>query len=221
VFAWDVINEVIDEGKPDGMRASMWYDRPGIGYAGQRARYVDEIFRWARAAAPNTLLFYNDDPSARGSAGDAMLRLVTDVLDRGGPIDGVGLQLHLDLATDLSRLEDELARFGALDLEIHVTELDVAIPTNSEGRPVDPHDLERQAEIYHRVVAACMRLPRCTAIQTWGVDDGHSWIPMFSRGAFGAALLLDDTYRPKPAYQAVVRALDDAVAMRNGERQSS
>ncbi len=214
IFAWDVVNEVFADGASGRMRASMWYDRPGIGFAGQGTRYVEQLFRWARAAAPDALLFYNDDPSRSGSTATAMLGMVADFLHRGVPVDGVGLQLHLDLATDLPQLEDELGQFGALGVELHVTELDVAIPTDAARQPVNAHDLERQADIYRAVVAACLRLPQCTAIQTWGVDDGHSWIPTFSHDAFGAALLLDASYRRKPAYRAVADALEAAAALR-------
>lgn len=218
IVAWDVVNEAVDDATTHGMRASLWYNRPGIGFAGQGGRYVGQIFRWARAAAPDARLFYNDDPAATPSRGRAMLRLLTELRERDVPVDGVGLQLHLELSTDLPRLEDSLAQFGDLGLELQITELDVAIPSDAQRRPLDPRDLERQAEVYGRVVGAALGLARCTAIQTWGVDDGHSWIPEFSRGAFGSALLLDDWYRPKPAYHAVASALQRAAAARTVEQ---
>jgi len=221
MFAWDVVNEVVSDGAPGRLRSSIWYDRPGIGFAEEGARYVAEMFRWARAAAPRARLFYNDDPASTPRRADAMRRLLTDLLDRGAPIDGVGLQLHLDLATDLSRIAETLGRFAGLGLEIHVTELDVAIPTGPDGRAADPRDLDRQADIYHQVVSACLRLPRCTAIQVWGVDDGHSWIPAISHGAFGAALLLDQSHRPKPAYGAVASAFEGFVTKRPRLERSS
>src|SRR6476646_138497 len=58
VFAWDVVNEAFDA--QGGMEQSLWYDRPGIGLAGNRTAYIEQAFRWARAADPQALLFYND-----------------------------------------------------------------------------------------------------------------------------------------------------------------
>ena len=46
----------------------------------------------------------------------------------------------------------------------------------------------------------------CTDVVLWGLDDGHSWVPHFFDG-WGAALLFDKHYAPKPAYHAVAHAL--------------
>jgi endo-1,4-beta-xylanase len=213
IFAWDVVNEALADGPAAGLGSSFCYNRPGIGFAEEGARYIDEIFRWARAANPSAQLFYNDDPCATPSRAHAMIRLVTDLLERGTPIDGIGLQLHLDLSSDISSLEESLERLSGTGLQVHVTELDVALPRNA-GQPLDAEHLHLQAEIYRRVIALCAQRPCCTAIQTWGVDDGHSWIPTFTRGALGGALLLDESYAPKPAYVATVEALTEAAAIR-------
>src|SRR6266496_2910972 len=58
VFAWDVVNEALDEhGK---LKDSVWYNRPGIGLAGKNTAYVEQTFRWAREADAQALLFYNE-----------------------------------------------------------------------------------------------------------------------------------------------------------------
>ena len=66
--------------------------------------------------------------------------------------------------------------------------------------------LETQAKIYRDLVALCLANPKCTAIQTWGFTDKHSWIPGVFRGT-GAALPFDAGYAPKPAYDAMKAAL--------------
>ena len=59
IFAWDVVNEAFDEkGKP---RSTIWYDQPGIGFAGQPTKYIERAFRWAHEADPDAPLFYNDN----------------------------------------------------------------------------------------------------------------------------------------------------------------
>jgi len=92
IFAWDVVNEAIaDNG---ALRSSIWYDQPGTGLIG--TGYVEQAFRWAREAAPDALLFYNDyNVEGPGTKFNALYNLVKDFVDRGVPIDGVGLQMHL------------------------------------------------------------------------------------------------------------------------------
>ena len=207
VFAWDVVNESF---LADGsVESSVWYDKPGIGLAGKGTAYIEQAFRWAREADPGALLFYNDyDVEGVNPKSDAVYAMVKDFRARGVPIDGVGLQAHIfDLdARDLATVDENLARFAALGVQIHITEMDVALPVDSEGNLVNPADLARQADIYRRVTEACLRQPRCTAFQTWGLTDRYTWIPQYTKGAKGAPLLFDRDYRPKPAYRAVLDA---------------
>src|SRR5581483_11188337 len=59
VFAWDVVNEAMDE--QGELKHSIWYNRPGIGLADKHAAYIEQAFRWAREADPQALLFYNEN----------------------------------------------------------------------------------------------------------------------------------------------------------------
>jgi endo-1,4-beta-xylanase len=43
----------------------------------------------------------------------------------------------------------------------------------------------------------------------WGFTDKSSWIPYFVKGA-GAALIFDEQYKPKPAYEALSEELSKA-----------
>ena len=203
VFAWDVVNEIfLADG---GVEPSVWYDRPGIGMKGQGTAYVEQAFRWARAADPDALLFYNDyDTEGLNPKSDAVYEMVKDFKSRGVPIDGVGIQAHIvDLeATELAGLEENIARLVALGLQVHITEMDVRLPA---GRP-DGAALKGQADIYRRVADACLRQPRCTAFQTWGFTDKYTWIPNYTKGAQGSPLPFDAGYRKKPAYDALLEA---------------
>ena len=95
----------------------------------------------------------------------------------------------------------------AAGVQVHITEMDVALAVGPDGRPLDVSDLTRQAEVYRVVVEACLRQPGCTAFQTWGLTDKDSWIPRFWEG-MGAALLFDVDFNPKPAYSALIGAFD-------------
>jgi endo-1,4-beta-xylanase len=209
VFAWDVVNESF---LADGsVETSVWYDSPGIGLKGQGTAYIERAFRWAREADPKALLFYNDyDTEGVNAKSDAVYRMVRDFRARGVPIDGVGIQAHImNLDTkDIESFAANLKRLAALGVQIHVTEMDVGLQVDAQGRLQNPEDLKRQADIYRLIAEACFREPRCTAFQTWGFTDKYSWIPEYMKGRKGAPLLFDQAYAPKPAYTSVVNALD-------------
>jgi endo-1,4-beta-xylanase len=208
VFAWDVVNEALDENGQ--FKDSPWYNRPGIGFSGKGSAYVEQALRWAHEADPKALLFYNEGGHSEGlnRKSDAMYAMLRDFKARGVPIDGVGLQMHISPRDfDLSQIGPNLARLTALGLQVQITELDVELPVDSTGA-VSNADLARQAEIYRGVVRACVQNRGCTAIQTWGFTDKYSWIGSNSHGTRGGALLFDRFYQPKPAYAAVIEEIE-------------
>jgi endo-1,4-beta-xylanase len=210
VFAWDVVNEALDEnGK---LRDSIWYNRPGIGFAANGTAYIEQVFRWARKADPHALLFYNEaEGETVNRKSDAIYGMVKDFRRRGVPIDGVGLQMHIsdndiEIESMTAAISANIARLAALGVQVHITELDVSVPVDPNGT-ASAGDLKRQADIYRGVVRACLENPGCTAIQTWGFTDRYSWIRSHSRGTRGQALLFDRDYEPKASYQAVLSEL--------------
>jgi endo-1,4-beta-xylanase len=94
-----------------------------------------------------------------------------------------------------------MARLGGLGLVVHVTEMDVRLSLPASGR-----DLEAQARVYAEVLEVCLDEPSCRAFIFWGFTDAYSWVPQFIEG-HGAAHILDASYRPKPAYNALVAVL--------------
>lgn len=117
------------------------------------------------------------------------------------PIDGVGLQMHLfDLNPDIASIEANIARFPALGVQVHITEMDVAVPTAPTGEALRTADLERQSEIYGGIARACLSHPGCTAMQTWGFTDKYSWIRSKRKGTKGAARPSTETRRNPPAW---------------------
>jgi endo-1,4-beta-xylanase len=191
------------------LRDSIWYNHPGIGLSGPA--YIDQAFRWARAADPHALLFYNDydvEDAHHNAKSDALYELVKGMRARGVPIDGVGLQFHVTTGPNspsAAGVDANIARLAALGLQVHLTELDVRIPLDSNGN-ASAADLAAQARTYHDIVAVCLKYKACTAIQTWGFTDKHSWIPHAYKG-FGAALPFDANFLPKAAYSAIGQAL--------------
>jgi endo-1,4-beta-xylanase len=234
IFAWDVVNEAFDELQPGELRSTIWYDQPGIGLADNAAAsykrrsptnrvsselearrsnesysYIERCFRWAHEADPQALLFYNDaEAETMNLKSDAIYAMVRDFRQRNVPIDGVGFQMHIaNLRADVASISANIERFTALGIQVHITEMDVALPVDAEGN-ARPEDLRRQADVYRQIADACLSHPECTAIQTWGFTDKYSWIGSHSKKTQGAALLFDRNYRAKPAYEALRDALE-------------
>lgn len=210
IFAWDVVNEAFDELHPGSLRSTIWHDQRGISPAlsPQRYAYIERCFRWAREADPQALLFYNDaEAETVNPKSDAIYVMVRDFRQRGVPIDGVGFQMHIaNLHADTASISENIKRFTALGVQVHITEMDIALPLDFNGN-ASPSDLQLQADIYRQIAVACLSHPGCTAIQTWGFTDRYSWIGSHSKHTRGAALLFDQNYQTKPAYDALHDAL--------------
>jgi endo-1,4-beta-xylanase len=210
VFAWDVVNEALDEN--GNVRDSLWYNHPGIGLSGKGTAYIEQAFRWAHMADQQALLFYNEaEGEGLNRKSDAIYAMVKDFKRRGVPIDGVGLQMHIptldvDIPAVIANISANIARLTALGVQVHITELDVSLPVDSSGQP-RPDEWARQAEVYRGIVRACLNNARCTAIETWGFTDKYSWIGSHSHGTRGQALPFDRAYQVKPAYKAVLEEL--------------
>jgi endo-1,4-beta-xylanase len=195
VDVWDVVNEAVTDA--GDLRDTVWLRTIG-------PEYIDLAFQWAHEADPDALLFYNDyGAEGINMKSDAIYALVKDMRERGVPVHGVGLQAHLSVGTPLQadELTQNIARLGDLGLQVHITELDVRLPGDDVAL-----FLAGQAEVYRTIMDACLAADNCTSFVTWGVTDRYSWIPRQHPG-YGSALLLDESYSPKPAYDALRDAL--------------
>ncbi len=179
---WDVVNEAFADGGSGGRRDSN-LQRTGNDW-------IEVAFRTARAADPTTKLCYNDynienwnDAKTQG-----VYRMVQDFRNRSVPIDCVGFQSHFGSGGMPSNFPTTLSSFAALGVDVAITELDIA---------------QASTTAYGNVTRACLNVPRCVGITVWGVRDTDSW-----RGSGEACLLFDGSGNKKPAYQAVLDALN-------------
>jgi endo-1,4-beta-xylanase len=197
IVAWDVVNEAIaDDGS---LRNNIWLQVIG-------PDYIDYAFQWAHEADPNALLFYNDyDAEGLGAKSDAVYQLVEGMIQRGVPIHGVGLQMHISIGKppQMEDVEANMQRLAALGLQVQITEMDVQI---QDGQGTDEERFLEQAQLYADVADVCLSTPACTALVLWGFTDQHSWIPAYT-GHADAPLIFDPAYQPKLAYHALVITL--------------
>jgi endo-1,4-beta-xylanase len=192
IGVWDAVNEPItDRGR---VRQSV-FER-GLG-----SDFIAETFRTAHAADPDAKLYVNEiGAEGINAKSNKLYEVVRDLKARGVPIDGVGFQTHTNLKGLPADFVENMRRFKALGLDIAITEADVALKL-----PASDADLRKQAEIYAQIVRSCLAV-QCSSLTFWGFTDGRSWISETQAG-MGAATLLDEQLRPKPAFFAVQQAL--------------
>ena len=219
IQVWDVVNEVVsvdifrgDAGVgPD--RIGDWYQAVG------NADYIDWAFQAARDADPDALLFLNEYATDNPIKQPWMLEILQRLQDRGVPIDGVGHQFHLFLASDSARLMQaiDVVDNQFMGLINHVTELDVdfyndpgtcwSAQTNCDADlgPVAPADmLATQAQLLRDVYTGLRQRSSVTSVTTWGVTDNESWLNRSPAERSNYPLLFDREGEPKPAFWAVV-----------------
>ena len=198
IIAWDVVNEALNDKGPGLRQDGPWYNSIG-------PDYVELAYRMAHEADPDAVLFYNDyNMDVMNGKADRCYQWIRELLARGVPIHGIGLQCHFQLEWPPARasLADNIKRFNDLGLIVHITELDVWLPAQA----ADEH-LQQQGDVYRNVIGTALNAGNCPAVLLWGLADCHSWIPRETCGKYDHALIFDRQYRPKPAYDAIVEAL--------------
>ncbi len=202
VWAWDVVNEAIDESQADGLRRSPWYEIIG-------PNYLTYAFEFAREAfGPDVKLFLNDYNTEFPAKREAMYNVVAQLQADGVPIDGVGHQLHMNLVRPVQYVDDTLTRFSDLGLLQAVTELDVSISTStSESLPSPPPDRVIRQGYYYRDLFEVLRKhgDQLASVTMWGLYDARSWLRYWPTSRpHEAPLLFDDQLQAKPAYWGIV-----------------
>lgn len=223
VLGWDVVNEAISDGGPDAemLRNSPW--RRIIG-----DDFIDHAFRYAREADPKAELYYNDYGLYHRAKRERTVKMLRGLIQRGVPIDGVGMQGHYQLENPpVAEIEQAIKDFAALGLKVMITELDVdVLPSRGDvgvadiarreeydaalnpyvqGFPADKEEqlAKRYAELFELFVKYRKNITRVTL---WGLHDGQTWLNGFPvRGRTNYPLLIDRELKPKPAFFSVLK----------------
>lgn len=150
-----------------------------------------------------------------------MLKLLERLKRSGAPLDGLGVQAHLDLRKghiSQSAVARFLQEVAAMGLSITVTELDV----KEADYVATEEERDRQvADEVRRYLDVVLSEQGVTGVTTWGLSDLHSWLEItkddYARftGAwtggngpgFNRGLPLDSSMRAKPMYFAIRDAL--------------
>lgn len=199
VTHYSVVNEAIDD-STNTYRHTVWFDKLG-------PDYIANAFRFAHQADPNAKLYYNDyGIDGINAKSDAVYNMVSALLNQGVPINGIGLQMHVGLNyfPGKQSILNNMNRFGQLGLEVYITEADVVINDDLGG--LNNQKLTSQASVYRQIIEACTESPYCKDFACWGISDKYSWLTGFL-GHDDWPLLLDENYKPKPAWCAIMEEL--------------
>ncbi|MGN6554126.1 MAG: endo-1,4-beta-xylanase [Verrucomicrobiota bacterium] len=219
IHGWDVVNEAVAE---DGsLRQSPWLKIIG-------EEYLIKAYQFAHEADPAAELYYNDynleQPAKRAGA----LKLIQKLQAAGVKITAVGLQSHHRLdAPSAEQVEQTIAEFSNLGIQVNITELDVdVLPSPRKSLSADvslnykaedrfnPYVQGLPAEVQAKLAARYAELFRIylrhrdaiTRVTFWNVTDAESWLNNFPvRGRTNHPLLFDRQGQPKPAFEAVMR----------------
>jgi endo-1,4-beta-xylanase len=209
IYAWDVVNEAIDDDNSKFLRNSLWYKICGDDF-------IIKAFEYAHAADPEAQLYYNDYNTERPEKRERIYKLLKQLVDAKVPVHGVGLQGHWSLNEPTQQeLRKAIEQFSSLGLKVQVTELDVSVyPWEKNPRPIKdgekfeftPEQEQKQMQVYKNVFQIFRDYKSLiTGITFWNVSDQHTWLDEHPvKGRKNYPLLFDQNLKRKKAYWGVV-----------------
>ena len=199
IYAWDVVNEAIDEGD---FRKSLWLKTVG-------RDFVIKAFEFARKYAdPKVVLFYNDYETALEWKRDLIIKEILIPLKEKGLVDGMGMQSHLLMDhPDPGQYEKSLHMYGQLGLQIQITELDLH---NADPSEESMHQLAMRYQKFFEILVEAKKTGKAnvTAVTFWNLLDENSWLSGFRREK-SYPLLFCGKCEAKEAYYAVLKVVVD------------
>lgn len=211
IKAWDVVNEAVNDGtgtiRNSGTETSdvfFWAKYLGRDYA-------LKAFNYAKTADPNALLFINDYNLEYDSRKlDSLIAYVNELKLKGAKIDGIGTQMHININTSKTAIDNMFAKLAATGLKVRVSELDIRInPNNLTGFVPTSQNFTDQADMYKYVAQSFIKnVPSAQRYDftIWGVADSDSWIVTALKKE-DYPLLFDANYSKKAAFAALLQGL--------------
>ncbi|WHY63661.1 endo-1,4-beta-xylanase [Cytobacillus firmus] len=234
--AWDVVNEAMRDNPENPTdwrnalrsginpmeRPSRWFEAYANG--GNGWDYIYDAFMFAREAAPDAILYYNDfNDEELANKAIAIASMINELNERYAKehpeangrklIEGIGIQGHYNLRLNVDNLEEVLKIYSETGCEISITELDVQFNGSSADVLPTEEQLKEQAELYAKLFMLYKKYSdNIERVTFWGVADNNSW------RRTGHPLPFDSSRAPKEAYWAIINpeaylGLDDLSPM--------
>jgi endo-1,4-beta-xylanase len=202
IVGWDVVNEsFLDDGS---LRPSLWADHI--------PDYIAKSFQWAHESDRDAILFYNDyGQDSKPKKMKAILDLVAELKRRGIPIHGLGLQMHINVDSKRNELQEVLDKSVATGLQIHLSELDIAVnPKNNPDFVYEEKAAKAQSELFNYIFKSYAEIPtkQQYGITFWNISDKDSWLRGYFKRPKEFPLLFDENYSKKPAYTELTKSLN-------------
>jgi endo-1,4-beta-xylanase len=217
IKGWDVVNEALQDN--GALRQSQWFRIIG-------EDYIAKAFQFAHEADPKAELYYNDYSLEIPAKRDGAVALIKRLQAQGIPVAAIGTQHHDKMKSPaLDQVEATIVAFGNLGVKVNVTELDVDVaPSSQRNTSADVAEVARQtggANVYSNSLPDSVQQELAQRyaglfsvfhkhsdvierVTFWGVTDGDSWLNR--PGRVNYPLLFDRNGRPKPAFDAIIKA---------------
>jgi endo-1,4-beta-xylanase len=174
---------VVNEPYPGDFLSSSLQLPPGYN------NYIEYSFETARQTKPGIPLILNNFNILLNQPNYRFTHNIASSLVNSGLIDGIGIQLHLDVQNIPSEdyLISSFRAWNELGLPVYLTEVSVNIPNETQ-----------RAEIFRRIVRAA-RATDVRSLNLWGAGPA-SW-----RGS--QSTIFSDQFRPNPGYYSILEEL--------------
>tara|TARA_R110000868_G_scaffold145181_3_gene365209 strand:+ start:17884 stop:19020 length:1137 start_codon:yes stop_codon:yes gene_type:complete len=198
VVSWDVVNEYFDG---SSIRSSIFQQKIGDDF-------IDKAFQWAREADANVKLFYNDyNIAGEVNKRNQIISKVNSMITMSVPIDGIGMQMHLNHNWPTADLPLAIQQITDTGLLVHISELDVKANYSNDVTELTAARAQEQANqyqnasyFYSNIVPAAQQ----HGITIWGFRDQDSWL---YNGGNDWPLLYNNDYSTKISYDSFLEGL--------------
>ena len=210
--SWDVFNEIFAEKRR--LRDDPFLNAHGIDL-------IAHCLQVAKSANPAATLVINDynlecAGTWCGQKRANALSVVGELIARGAPVDAIGIQGHLSSKYRPSgrKTLDFIRKLEHLGLDAHISELDV----NDVALSLDVARRDQEiARYYGDFLGQVLKSGAVRRVTFWGLSDASHWIVKgyggdTITGGTPRPAIFDADFAPKPAFDAVYRALEAAPA---------
>ena len=141
--------------------------------------------QWAHNGDPSAKLFLNDYDILTGNRLADYMAQIRDLIKKGVPIAGIGVQGHLHGETfDRYQLRNALDSLAVFNLPVRITEFNMPGQRSKYYKDrniiMSPQEEELKAKEIVDYYKICFSHPAVQGILMWGFWEGANWIPVSS-----------------------------------------